>query len=95
MRVLWSAEALDDRRAISDYISEVDPDAAQRVDAEFSDAVARLAVYPQLGKPGIVRGTREVFPISSYRLVYEVKDTELWILALVHTARLWPRTPER
>ena len=39
--------------------------------------------------------TREVISHPSYRLVYEVDDQAVWILTLVHTARLWsPRRSE-
>ena len=43
-----------------------------------------------MGRGGKIAGTREVIPHPSYRLVYEVNDQAVWILALVHTARLWP-----
>jgi hypothetical protein len=46
-----------------------------------------------MGKPGLVQATREVLVCPSYRLVFEINHQEVWILALVHTARLWP--PER
>lgn len=39
-----------------------------------------------------IAGTRELIPHESYRLVYEVQADAVWILALVHTARLWPPT---
>ena len=35
-------------------------------------------------------GTRELIPHESYRLVYEIEGTTVWVLALVHTARQWP-----
>lgn len=92
MIVRWAPPALADRLAIWEYIAEDNPAAAVSMDEAFSDAASRLAVYPELGRPGMVTGTRELFPVERYRLVYEVKDPEVWILALVHTARLWPRT---
>ncbi len=39
---------------------------------------------------GQIPGTRELTPDESYRLVYEVRADNVWILTLVHTARLWP-----
>jgi plasmid stabilization system protein ParE len=47
-----------------------------------------------LGKPGQIPGTREMIPHESYRLVYEVNGQTVWVLALVHTARLWPPARE-
>ena len=43
-----------------------------------------------MGRPGQIPGTRELIPHESYRLVYEVQADTVWILALAHTARLWP-----
>jgi plasmid stabilization system protein ParE len=43
-----------------------------------------------MGRPGQIPGTRELIPHESYRLIYEVKADTVWILALVHTARMWP-----
>lgn len=90
MRVLWTREAIADRLAIWDYLTERNPQAAVRMDALFSDAVGRLSRFPEQGRPGIVMGTRELIPHEHYRLVYELEDDTVWILALVHTARLWP-----
>ncbi|HFK9589046.1 TPA: type II toxin-antitoxin system RelE/ParE family toxin [Pseudomonas aeruginosa] len=63
---------------------------AVRMDEIFSDAAARLIQHPMLGKPGKIPGTRELIPHESYRLVYQVDGETVWILTLVHTARLWP-----
>ena len=90
MKVIWSPEALLDRADIWDAIASDNPRAAARIDELFSDAAARLGDHPKLGKPGKISGTREWIPHESYRLVYEIEDEALWILALVHTARLWP-----
>lgn len=90
MRVVWTPEALQDRTDIWDYIAGDNPHAAIRMDLRFSDAAARLASHPKLGKAGRVSGTRELLPHESYRLVYEIDGETAWILALVHTARRWP-----
>jgi toxin ParE1/3/4 len=75
-----------------DYIAADSLRAAVRMDELFHSAALGLAKFPQRGKPGIVPGTREVIPHESYRLIYEVTDGTVWVLALalVHTARLWP-----
>ena len=91
MRVFWASAAEQDRADIFDYISRDNPLAAVRMDELFSDAARRLATHPLLGKSGQIPGTRELIPHESYRLVYEVQGDAVWILALVHTARLWPR----
>ncbi|MRD48825.1 type II toxin-antitoxin system RelE/ParE family toxin [Caenimonas koreensis] len=92
MKVIWTAEAEVDREEIWLYVAADNPSAAVRLDLLFSDAAERLAAHPRLGKPGKIAGTRELIPHESYRLIYEVGDDGVWILALVHTARLWPPT---
>jgi addiction module RelE/StbE family toxin len=90
VRVVWTPEAEQDRNNIWDYIAANDPAAAVRMDALFSEAVARLARHPKMGRPGSIPGTREIIPHEHYRLVYEIERETLWVLALVHTARQWP-----
>jgi addiction module RelE/StbE family toxin len=90
MRVLWTLFAEKDRADIVDFIAQDNPLAAIRMDEIFSAAVGRLAEHPLLGRSGQIPGTRELIPHESYRLVYEVQADTVWILALVHTARLWP-----
>ncbi|TCS16540.1 type II toxin-antitoxin system RelE/ParE family toxin [Caulobacter sp. BK020] len=93
MKVRWTASARLDRLAIADHIAADSPRAAARVDTLFTEAAASLARFPQMGRIGKVPGTREVFPHESYRLVYEIEDDTVWILALIHTSRQWP--PDR
>lgn len=72
MKVIWTPQAEQDRRAIWDCLDARDPDAALRMDRLFSDAAATLVDFPTLGTEGEVPGTRELTPHRSYRLVYEV-----------------------
>jgi addiction module RelE/StbE family toxin len=87
---VWTPEAISDRLAIWDYLEERNPHAAARVDALFSESVDRLSDFPEQGRPGIVAGTRELIPHENYRLVYELESDTVWVLALVHTSRMWP-----
>lgn len=90
MKVRWTAAAKQDRLDIVTFIRTDNPRAAARMDQLFSDAAARLARHPRLGRPGKISGTRELIPHESYRLLYEIDNDTVWVLALVHTARLWP-----
>lgn len=92
MKVRWIAEAKQDRANIFDYISVENPRAALKMDELFSEAANKLAQFPKLGRIGKVPGTRELIPHESYRLVYEVdKATDtVWVMSLVHSARMWP-----
>lgn len=90
MKVVWTPEAEADRLDILEYIADDNPIAAVHMDLLFSDAAAALAHFPMQGRPGTIIGTRELIPHESYRLVYELADERVWVLALVHTARQWP-----
>jgi len=90
MKIAWAAAAEQDRADIMNYIAADNPLAAIQMDERFEAAVARLADHPHMGKAGQIAGTRELIPHENYRLVYEVQADTVWILAVVHTARMWP-----
>ena len=90
MRVIWTPEAQQDRADVWDDIAADNPRAAARMDELFSDAAAKLAEHPKLGRLGKISDTRELIPHENYRLVYEIKRETVWVLVLVHTARQWP-----
>jgi len=88
--IVWTPEAERDRDYIWEYLAARNPEAALNMDELFSHAVQRLSLFPEYGKVGRIPGTREIFPHKSYRLVYEIMDNVLWILAIAHTSRQWP-----
>ena len=90
MKVIWTPEAEQDRDDIWLHIAADNLRAAARLDELFSDAAARLADHPKLGRPGKIPGTRELIPHENYRMVYEIDGETVWVLTLVHTARQWP-----
>jgi toxin ParE1/3/4 len=92
MKVRWTPQAEQDRSDIWDYIAADSPKAAAKMDKLFSRSVAKLVDFPNIGRTGQIAGTRELIVHESYRLVYEVDDQTVWILALVSTARQWPPT---
>lgn len=90
MRVVWLKAAKEDRLETLNYIAADNPAAAERMDTLFSEAAERLGELPQIGRPGSIAGTRELIPHENYRLIYQVDDDTVWILALIHTSRQWP-----
>lgn len=91
MRLVWSAFALDDRLEIFDYIEEDDPLAAIEVDEAIELQAQRLCDFPDSGRPGRVRNTRELVLIHyPYILAYQVRGDTVRILRVLHTARQWP-----
>ena len=90
MKVYWTEDAVRDRTQIYNFIAQDNPDAAARLDQNFSSAATRLAEFPLIGRPGIIPGTRELRPHENYRLVYEIQDGAIFIQSVVHIARRWP-----
>jgi plasmid stabilization system protein ParE len=88
--VRWSEEALSDIDGIAEFISRDSLQYAQQVVErlfELSDVIADqpLAgrIVPELEKENI----RERF-LYSYRLIYELKEDEVFVLAVIHGKRL-------
>ncbi len=90
MKIYWTLPAEQDRTGIIDFIGQDNPLAAIRMDELFSSSSLRLADHPLLGRTGLIPGTRELIPHENFRMVYEVRGDTVWILALVHTSRMWP-----
>jgi addiction module RelE/StbE family toxin len=86
----WRALARADLLAIVDYISDDNPDAAQRLKDEIEDKVSKLPKRPKLYRPGRVAGTREMVIRPNYIVVYAEDDRAVTILRVLHAARQWP-----
>ncbi|MBB5518831.1 type II toxin-antitoxin system RelE/ParE family toxin [Amphiplicatus metriothermophilus] len=91
MRVRFTRPALADLEEAFAFIAERNPQAAADVIDAVEGAVAALARHPRLGRPGRVKGTRELVVagapfVAAYRITGETVD----ILAVIHAARRWP-----
>ncbi len=91
MKLRYTPRAQSDLAEIYDYIAQENPAAARRVIYLVRKAAGSLLENPQIGRPGRVKGTRELtidrFP---FMVAYCVEQMEVQILAVIHTARLWP-----
>lgn len=91
MKLVWTQWALEDRRAIFDYIEADDPHAAVMVDERIAAATGRLIDFPHSGRPGRVEDTRElVITRTPYIAPYRVEGDVVRILRVIHGARIWP-----
>ncbi len=60
---------------------------------EIRSQVAMLANHPQMGRPGRVRGTRElVVNRTPYVVAYRAAGEVVTVLRILHGARKWPKT---
>ena len=70
------------------YIAATDPNAAGLVVERIFEAVAQLPEQPALGRPGRVRGTRElVVSRTRYVVPYRVRAGVVEVLRVFHTSR--------
>ena len=86
----WREAARADLLAIVDYISDDNPDAAQRLKDEIEDKASKLPDRPKLYRPGRIAGTREMVVRPNYIVVYAENDRAVVILRVLHAAQQWP-----
>ncbi|MBB5214642.1 type II toxin-antitoxin system mRNA interferase toxin, RelE/StbE family [Parapusillimonas granuli] len=86
----WTELARADLLAIVDYISDDNPDAAQRLKDDIEAKTAKLSEYPKLYRPGRILGTRELVVWANYVIVYSEDPFVVRILRVLHAAQQWP-----
>jgi toxin ParE1/3/4 len=83
--------ALNDLRATKNYISQDKPDAAIKVMQRVMEAIEHIATFPSIGRTGRVPHTKElVVSGTPLIIVYQVKRDTLFIVRIIHSARMWP-----
>lgn len=92
MNVNFTPLARDDLAAIRDWIAEDDERAADRVIARIVQTAMMFGQFPQLGRAGLVDGTREFSVVGlPYLIVYQIaSDTDVDVLTIIHTRRIYP-----
>lgn len=88
--VEWSSAARADLLVIVDYISDDNPDAAQRLKDDIETKAAQLPARPALYRPGRIAGTREMVVRANYIIVYAADALAVRILRILHAAQQWP-----
>ena len=91
MQLVWTPASVEDREAIYAFIEADNQRAALALDTLISEKAERLLEQPGLGRPGRVRGTRELVLHPNYLLIYDQVEDRLRILRVLHAARQWPR----
>ena len=92
MEIEWSAHAVSDLKAISEYIErDRNLETANRVSRAIYETAQSLRTMPLRGRNGRVEKTRElVIPKLPYIIVYQVFKERVLILNVVHGAQRWP-----
>ncbi|MBA2649472.1 MAG: type II toxin-antitoxin system RelE/ParE family toxin [Legionella sp.] len=88
----WLELARADLLSIVDYISDDNPDAAQRIKDDIEAKAKKLTDFPEMGRLGRVKGTRELVLWANYIIVYREKKPNVQILRVLHAAQQWPHS---
>jgi toxin ParE1/3/4 len=93
MKLIWLAQARRERQNQMNYLAHRNPQAATEVGDRLMRAVRMLTRFPESGRIGRLRHTRElVVPQTPFIVVYRLSPPgdEIHILSLLHAAQKWP-----
>jgi len=91
LNIEWSVLALEDRDQIFDFIASENPLAAVSVDVEIEEQVSQLVLFPESGRMGRVKDTRElIINRTPYIAAYQIREDQVTILRILHCAQTWP-----
>jgi plasmid stabilization system protein ParE len=86
--IRWTTEAAGQFEDAVKHIEQDNPTAGRNVAQAVIDRIEQLAALPGLGRPGEVKGTRELV-ISPYVVVYRSTEEIVEILNIWHGAQDW------
>jgi toxin ParE1/3/4 len=86
--IRWTTEASDQLEAAVIRIQQDNPIAARNVAQALIDRIEQLATFHGLGRPGEVKGTRELVG-PPYVVVYRSTEEVVEILHIWHGAQDW------
>jgi toxin ParE1/3/4 len=86
--MVWLQSARVAREKAIDYIADNNYAAAFSVMDEIANQTARLRQYPNMGRKGRVKGTRElIIQRTSFIVVYRLSGDRIEIVDFVHMAQ--------
>jgi len=89
--IIWTPEAREDVEEILDYISDVNPAAAERLRIRFETVVLPLSefplMYPQSQRMPLCR---EIVAHPNYLVFYRVAEDHIEVVNVVHGRRNFP-----
>jgi addiction module RelE/StbE family toxin len=90
-QITWTRLALADLEHARIYIAEQNPYASVAFIERIEQALEALTLYPQMGRMGRCKGTRElVITGTPFIIPYRMKKNTIEILAVIHHAHAWP-----
>lgn len=91
-KLIWSPTALDDLKAVSDYIGRDSPTYADQVVEAIVEAAEQLVTHPRMGwpVPELVADDLRQRVVHRYRLIYRLAPDRIDIVAVLHGAQDLP-----
>jgi len=88
-KITWAPSALNDLRAISDYISRDSRSYAACVIEKILGSAERLLDFPRIGRvvPEFDQDDIRELIVYSYRVIYQVQGDDISVASVVHGAR--------
>jgi len=89
MKALWTGAALNQLEAIRDYLAQTSPEYARRIAERLLKRSEQVGTFPYAGRMVPEYEIDEVRQVieSSYRIIYLIKEDQIEVLAIIHTAR--------
>ncbi|MCW5910805.1 MAG: type II toxin-antitoxin system RelE/ParE family toxin [Cyclobacteriaceae bacterium] len=90
VKILWSDLALEDLKAIHEYISKDSRFYADRFVSKLIDRVEQLENHPRSGRQVPEIGKEDVRELieGNYRIIFRIKADHIGIARIHHSARL-------
>ena len=90
--VVWVPSALDDLNKIKEYIARDSVHYANKFAEGAFDVTERLTFFPKSGRivPEYQNPDIREIGDGSYRIIYEIVNNEVYVVAVVHGRRLLP-----
>jgi addiction module RelE/StbE family toxin len=86
----WEPDARLQYATLIDFVGERNPVAARQLALRINEGVDRIRQFPASGRPGRIAKTRELIVHPNYIIVYQITDTAIDILRLLHARQLYP-----
>lgn len=92
--VIWTTHASSQLRNIHHYIAQNSVIYAKRTVLDITNKIKILDDFPQIGKvvPEIQQDHIRELSIHSYRLLYQIDHSNIYVLAIVHKGQILDKT---
>ena len=95
MRVYWTHTAIAHLLAIYEHIARDAPIYAQRIVDRLTRRSEQIATFPQSGRVVPEYGASDIREVIErpYRIIYRIREEQIDVLAVVHSAQVLPPEP--